>query len=157
MNITNNYLVILQLHRSYFIRALSSSRPFTLQHEYAPSVIAIFNSAVRTINGLKTMMHHRPRSTKRVYVFWFNVFSSIVRRPILGTLLGNKLIVVVQVALSFIVSRCPLIPFAEAAVEAMRSAIPIYRELAIDNARGSEALVGSTTVVEGSQYSHDHR
>lgn len=71
-------VVILQLHRGYFTQGLSGSEPFTLSHPYAPSVVATYCSACRLLSILETAMKQEPLLCKRVFGFWFNMFSAVV-------------------------------------------------------------------------------
>ncbi len=53
------YIVILQLHRQFFTRALSGpEESFQQKHEYAPPVVAVFLSATRMIaNGRRDILN----------------------------------------------------------------------------------------------------
>jgi hypothetical protein len=75
------HAVILQLHRNYFTQALNDPEPFTTKHQYAPSVVATYQSACRLITILEIIMKSEPRLCKRVFGFWFNMFSGVVGVP----------------------------------------------------------------------------
>jgi hypothetical protein len=72
------YTVLLQLHRNYFTQALNGPEPFTPKHRYAPSVMATYYSASRLITILEIVMKQEPLLFKRVFGFWFNMFSAVV-------------------------------------------------------------------------------
>src|ERR1700733_2313550 len=105
-----NPSVILQLHRNYFTQALNGPEPFTIKHKYAPSVVATYRSACHLINILEVMMKAEPRLVKRVFGYWLNMFSGVVRcqRFIIGHLMLNK----IQVAICLLVSRAPHAPMS---------------------------------------------
>lgn len=76
--LTRVLTVILQLHRTRFTQALSGPEKYTDRHPYAPSVVATFTSACRLIEMLTTFMNTAPALCKRVFGFWFNMFSGVV-------------------------------------------------------------------------------
>ena len=71
-------IVLLQLHRNYFTQCLNGPEPFSLSHPYAPSVAATYASACCLISGFELVMKHQPLHCKRVFGYWFNVFSAVV-------------------------------------------------------------------------------
>src|SRR5882762_517352 len=77
------FVVILQLHRHYFAQALNGPEPFTIKHQYAPSVVATYHSACRLVVILELLMKGEPRLCKRVFGFWFNMFSGVVSHGVL--------------------------------------------------------------------------
>ncbi|THV03887.1 hypothetical protein K435DRAFT_650368 [Dendrothele bispora CBS 962.96] len=71
--------VLLQLHRSYFIRALSHpEEPFNRRHRHAPSVVAIFLSASRMIATVQDLYRADPKLTCRILGYWSNAFSAAI-------------------------------------------------------------------------------
>lgn len=74
-------IVLLQLHRTYFMRALSGpEEAFNKRHRYAPSVVAVWLGAVRMIAAMETLYHREPQLSTRVVGFWSNAFSAVVSR-----------------------------------------------------------------------------
>lgn len=72
-------LVLLQLHRLYFIRALSCpEEAFNRRHKYAPSVVAVFMSASRMIATVQELFQWEPEKTTRILWYWSNAFSATV-------------------------------------------------------------------------------
>jgi hypothetical protein len=72
--------VILQLHRQFFTKALSTpEEPFTQRHKYAPSVVAIFLSASRLIASLHEFHNREPLLAGRILGYWSNAHSAAVR------------------------------------------------------------------------------
>lgn len=77
---TVHRLVLLQLHRSFFTRALSGpEESFNRRHKYAPSVVAVFLSASRMIATVQDLYHREPQLTARILGYWSNAFSAAVR------------------------------------------------------------------------------
>ncbi|KAG6853953.1 hypothetical protein C0991_012277 [Blastosporella zonata] len=69
--------VLLQLHRSFFTRALSGpEESFNRRHKYAPSVVAVFLSASRMIATVQDLYHREPQMTARILGYWSNAFSA---------------------------------------------------------------------------------
>ncbi|KAL0961371.1 hypothetical protein HGRIS_006327 [Hohenbuehelia grisea] len=69
--------VLLQLHRTFFTRALSGpERAFNRRHPFAPSVVAVFLSASRMIATVEALFRHEPALTARILAFWSNAFSA---------------------------------------------------------------------------------
>jgi hypothetical protein len=76
--------VLLQLHRTYFIRALSGpEEAFNKRHRYAPSVVAVWLGAVRMIAAMETLYHREPELSTRIVGFWSNTFSAVVALALL--------------------------------------------------------------------------
>lgn len=72
-------LVLLQLHRFYFIRALSCpEEALNRRHKYAPSVVAVFMSASRMIAMVQELFQKEPDKTARIMWYWSNAFSATV-------------------------------------------------------------------------------
>jgi len=70
---------LLQLHRTYFMRALSGpEEAFNKRHRYAPSVVAVWLGAVRIIAAMESLYHREPELSARVVGFWSNVFAAVV-------------------------------------------------------------------------------
>lgn len=71
--------VLLQLHRTFFTRALSGpERAFNRRHPFAPSVVAVFLSASRMIATVEALFRREPNLTSRILAFWSNAFSAAV-------------------------------------------------------------------------------
>lgn len=72
-------LVLLQLHRTYFMRALSGpEEAFNKRHRYAPSVVAVWLGAVRMIAAVETLYRREPELAARILGYWSNTFSAVV-------------------------------------------------------------------------------
>jgi len=82
MSITANFTflsVLLQLHRFYFIRALSCpEEALNRRHKHAPSVVAVFMSASRMIATVQELFQQEPEKTARIMWYWSNAFSATV-------------------------------------------------------------------------------
>jgi hypothetical protein len=76
--------VLLQLHRTYFMRALSSpEEALNMRHRYAPSVAAVWLGAIRTIATVETLYQREPELTTRFIGYWSNCFSAVVALALL--------------------------------------------------------------------------
>ncbi|KAI3616044.1 hypothetical protein WG66_014000 [Moniliophthora roreri] len=96
--------VLLQLHRSYFMRALSGpEEAFNRRHRHAPSVVAVFLSASRMIATVQEMFSREPELTIRISGYWSNAFSAAV-------------------ALCLLVSRAPFTCLSPAALQELERA-----------------------------------
>jgi hypothetical protein len=72
-------VVLLQLHRTFFTRALSGpEESFNRRHKYAPSVVAVFLSASRMIATVQDLYQREPQLTARILGYWSNAFSAAV-------------------------------------------------------------------------------
>jgi hypothetical protein len=72
--------VLLQLHRTFFTRALSGpEEAFNRQHKYAPSIVAVFLSAARMIATMEWLYRQEPELSARILWCWSNTFSAVVR------------------------------------------------------------------------------
>jgi hypothetical protein len=131
--------VILQLHRNYFTQALNGPEPFTIKHKYAPSVVATYHSACRLINILEVMMKAEPRLVKRVFGYWFNIFSGVVSYRCF--VIGNSTLNKTQVAICLLVSRAPHAPMSPMAIGEFQKARRLFGEVARENPRAARAHV----------------
>ncbi|PFH53341.1 hypothetical protein AMATHDRAFT_55245 [Amanita thiersii Skay4041] len=100
--------VLLQLHRTFFIRALSGpEEAFNRRHKYAPSVVAVFLSASRMVATVQDLYEQEPRLTARLLGYWSNVFSAAV-------------------ALCLLVSRAPFTCLSPAALQELQRARMLF-------------------------------
>ncbi|KXN83105.1 hypothetical protein AN958_01776 [Leucoagaricus sp. SymC.cos] len=101
--------VLLQLHRSYFIRALSGpEEAFNRRHKYAPSVVAVFLSASRMIATVQELFQREPELTARILWYWSNAFSAAI-------------------ALCVLVSRAPFTCLSPATLQELERAKLLFR------------------------------
>ncbi|KAG6889881.1 hypothetical protein C0995_013855 [Termitomyces sp. Mi166 len=101
--------VLLQLHRSFFTRALSGpEESFNRRHKYAPSVVAVFLSASRMIANVQDLYHREPQLTARILGYWSNAFSAAV-------------------ALCLLVSRAPFTCLSPAALQELERARMLFK------------------------------
>jgi hypothetical protein len=101
--------VLLQLHRTFFTRALSGpEEAFNRKHKYAPSVVAVFLSATRMIANIQELYEHEPYLTARILGYWSNAFSAAV-------------------ALCLLVSRAPFTCLSPAALQELERARILFR------------------------------
>ncbi|KAI0781976.1 hypothetical protein C8Q75DRAFT_728229 [Abortiporus biennis] len=69
-------IALLQLHRNYYIHALTSMEEFTVKNKYAPSVLAVYTSACNLIWTVYTLYRLQPELASRYTIFWNNCFSA---------------------------------------------------------------------------------
>ncbi|RDB15331.1 putative transcriptional regulatory protein C1F7.11c [Hypsizygus marmoreus] len=101
--------VLLQLHRSFFTRALSGpEESFNRRHKYAPSVVAVFLSASRMIATVQDLYNREPQLTARILGYWSNAFSAAV-------------------ALCLLVSRAPFTCLSPAALQELERARMLFK------------------------------
>ncbi|KAG6835912.1 hypothetical protein H0H93_013452 [Arthromyces matolae] len=101
--------VLLQLHRSFFTRALSAPEDsFNRRHKYAPSVVAVFLSASRMIATVEDLYNREPQLTARILGYWSNAFSAAV-------------------ALCLLVSRAPFTCLSPAALQELERARMLFK------------------------------
>ncbi|KAK2460473.1 hypothetical protein APHAL10511_007520 [Amanita phalloides] len=112
--------VLLQLHRTFFIRSLSGpEEAFNRRHKYAPSVVAVFLSASRMVATIQELFHREPQLTARLSGYWSNAFSSAV-------------------ALCLLVSRAPFTCLSPAALQELQRARILFTKAADTCLRASE-------------------
>ncbi|KAJ3551627.1 hypothetical protein NP233_g13045 [Leucocoprinus birnbaumii] len=122
--------VLLQLHRSYFIRALSGpEEAFNRRHKYAPSVVAVFLSASRMIATVQELFQHEPEMTARILWYWSNAFSAAI-------------------ALCLLVSRAPFTCLSPATLQELERARLLFRSAKEICPRASQVLPILETMID---------
>ncbi|KIK57140.1 hypothetical protein GYMLUDRAFT_46373 [Collybiopsis luxurians FD-317 M1] len=102
--------VLLQLHRTYFMRALSGpEEAFNKRHRYAPSVVAVWLGAVRMIAAVQTLYQREPELASRIMGYWSNAFSGVV-------------------AIALLVSRAPFTCLSPAGLQELERARLMFKE-----------------------------
>ncbi|KII86662.1 hypothetical protein PLICRDRAFT_43302 [Plicaturopsis crispa FD-325 SS-3] len=108
---TGREIALLQLHRPHFTQALSGPEPFSLHHQYAPSVVATFHSARQLISVVETIYNYEPQLSARFLMLWFNALSGAV-------------------ALCIIVSRAPFAPQSPFALQELERVCRLFSIIA---------------------------
>ncbi|KAG7088272.1 hypothetical protein E1B28_012286 [Marasmius oreades] len=108
---TGRDIVILQLHRRYFIQTMSSPVAFELHHTYAPSVLATYLGAASIITAVEMLFETEAQLSARFLCFWFNSFSAAV-------------------TLALLVSRAPASPLAPCALNDLDRVSRLFRKAA---------------------------
>ncbi|KAF5352509.1 hypothetical protein D9756_006274 [Leucocoprinus leucothites] len=67
---------LLNLHRSYFITALEELPEDLSNHQYIPSVLAVYRSAWRLMRGLRCIWNMTPELVSRMNVAWSQALSA---------------------------------------------------------------------------------
>ncbi|THH30715.1 hypothetical protein EUX98_g3450, partial [Antrodiella citrinella] len=72
-------IAILQLHRSYFTRAMNATEGFNVvSSKYSASVLAVYTSCCNLIWTVYTLYRWEPELSTRFSQFWMNSFSAAV-------------------------------------------------------------------------------
>ncbi|KAF8895146.1 fungal-specific transcription factor domain-containing protein [Infundibulicybe gibba] len=122
--------VLLQLHRSFFTRALSGpEEAFNRRHKYAPSVVAVFLSASRMIATVQDLYHREPQLTARILGYWSNAFSAAV-------------------ALCLLVSRAPFTCLSPAALQELERARLLFKSAKDTCPRALQVIPILETMIE---------
>lgn len=69
---------LLSLHRPYFTQALKDMPMDLARHRYIPSVIAIYRSAWRIIEGLQLTWRRIPQALVRFNLAWSHALGAAV-------------------------------------------------------------------------------
>lgn len=72
------HTALLNLHRPYFAQALNELPHDLLRHRYGPSVMAIYRSAWRLIEGLRETHKKAPQVVERLGLPWSQSLSAAV-------------------------------------------------------------------------------
>ena len=72
--------VVTQLHRSYFIQAISDPHTFTHTHPHICSVLATYQNACQIIACLALVMRSDPEACRRIPCLWTQTFTAAVGR-----------------------------------------------------------------------------
>ncbi|ESK95817.1 hypothetical protein Moror_12429 [Moniliophthora roreri MCA 2997] len=108
---TGRDLVLLQLHRRYFIQTMSSPVSFEMHHSYAPSVVATYLGASSLITAVETLFEKEQQLSCRFLCFWFNSFSAAV-------------------TLALLISRTPSCPLTPCALNDLDRVCRLFRKAA---------------------------
>ncbi|KAJ7600809.1 hypothetical protein C8J56DRAFT_911343 [Mycena floridula] len=71
-------IALLQLHRKNFTETMNGPESFTMDHQYAPSVLATYLSVSSLITAIETLYEREQQICVRFLCFWFNAFSAAV-------------------------------------------------------------------------------
>ncbi|KAH8104572.1 fungal-specific transcription factor domain-containing protein [Cristinia sonorae] len=83
-------IALLQLHRSYFTRAMNASEGFDVTtSKYAPSALAVYTSCCNLIWTVYTLYRWEPELSTRFSQFWSNCFSAAVALTFFTTQAGT--------------------------------------------------------------------
>ncbi|KAL0961374.1 hypothetical protein HGRIS_006329 [Hohenbuehelia grisea] len=104
-------VVLLQLHRRYFLKAMCSPGEFDLDHELAPSVVATYVCSSSLITATEALFESEPTLSTRFIHFWFNLFGAAT-------------------ALRLLITRVPQCPLSKCAVQELRRIRQIFRSAA---------------------------
>ncbi|KAF7982882.1 hypothetical protein HWV62_25124 [Athelia sp. TMB] len=113
---------LLYMHRSYLLRAIRAEPLNPLGHQFGPSVLAAYNSALRLLYGTRGLYTNHPEWAGRRWHHWTQNFSAIM---VLGVL----------------VIEAPGCSLAQEALKELEDAIPFY-EMGTRQCRPAFTMVG---------------
>ncbi|KAK7056963.1 hypothetical protein VNI00_002681 [Paramarasmius palmivorus] len=125
---TGRDLVLLQLHRRFFLQAMSSPVPFEMHQRYAPSVIATHLGASSLITAVEALFEKEQQLSCRFLCFWFNSFSAAA-------------------TLTLLVSRTPSCPLTPCALNDLDRVCRLFRKAATILPFCAKTLVGLTSLL----------
>ncbi|KIY45194.1 hypothetical protein FISHEDRAFT_49804 [Fistulina hepatica ATCC 64428] len=105
---TGRDIALLQLHRRYFTDAMNGPDAFSLNHRYAPSVLATYMAAASLIAAVESLFDQEDQLSARFLCFWFNAFSGAV-------------------TLSLLISRAPSSPLVPYALQDLERVSRLFR------------------------------
>jgi len=70
--------ILVRLHRPYFAQALIDQPTDLLKHKFAPSVVSIYRSAWRLIEGVLVTFRQVPQIMARVRLCWSHVLAAAI-------------------------------------------------------------------------------
>ncbi|KAG1831964.1 hypothetical protein DFJ58DRAFT_719530 [Suillus subalutaceus] len=76
--LTNKETTLLNIHRRYFTQALEDQPSDLLKHKYGPSVMAMYRSAWRVIEGHSHAVRRIPQAIERLGLFWSHALSAAI-------------------------------------------------------------------------------
>ena len=136
--------------------ALTSSEDFTVQHTYAPSVLAIYSGCCSVISTIHTIHAWEPELSTRYSIFWANCFSAavscrflfdITQGFFLFFLLLFRMLTAMQCALCFLVSRAPSLPIAPNALQELDRVSHLFMKIRDQSPRVASYFVSPPTCI----------
>ena len=74
-----HHQALFYMHRGFFARAIEDCPDDPLGSKYAPSVLAVYNSACSFVGLIKSLFSQQPILTERMWFLFTHVFSCAVR------------------------------------------------------------------------------
>lgn len=113
-------MTLFYMHRGFFARAIEDSPEDPLGSKYAPSVLAVYNSACSFVGLIKSLFSQQPVLTERMWFLFTHVFSCAI---VLGS----------------IPIKCPKMALARSALLHLDSALRLFEEVS-QNSRAIKVL-----------------
>ena len=127
------------MHRGFFAKALEDHPHDPLGSKYAPSVLAAYNSACSFVGLVRSLYSQYPGLTERMWFLFTHVFSCAVRSQ---SLRAPYLLIVRQIVLGSIATKCPSMALAPSALSNLDSALTLFNDVSnVGNARAAKVLV----------------
>ncbi|GBE77611.1 hypothetical protein SCP_0104910 [Sparassis crispa] len=102
---------LLSLHRPFFVQALNEQPADLLRHRYGPSVMAIYRSAWRSINGAKEVFKRMPAVISRFGLTWSQCIAG-------------------GIVMCLLVTRAPSSPLASSALQELVNLCELFERAA---------------------------
>lgn len=113
-------MTLFYMHRGFFARAIEDSPDDPLGSKYAPSVLAVYNSACSFVGLIKSLFSQQPVLTERMWFLFTHVFSCAI---VLGS----------------IPIKCPKMALARSALLHLDSALRLFEDVS-QNSRAVKVL-----------------
>ncbi|KAI0296030.1 hypothetical protein BC826DRAFT_1006878 [Russula brevipes] len=113
-------MTLFYMHRGFFARAIEDCPDDPLGSKYAPSVLAVYNSACSFVGLIKSLFSQQPILTERMWFLFTHVFSCAI---VLGS----------------IPIKCPKMALARSALSHLDSALRLFEDVS-QNARAIKVL-----------------
>ncbi|KAI0305961.1 hypothetical protein B0F90DRAFT_1808515 [Multifurca ochricompacta] len=103
-------MTLFYMHRGFFARAIEDCPDDPLGSKYAPSVLAVYNSACSFVGLIKSLFSQHPALTERMWFLFTHVFSCAI---VLGS----------------IPIKCPKMALARSALSHLDSALRLFEDV----------------------------
>ncbi|KAF8271618.1 fungal-specific transcription factor domain-containing protein [Lactarius quietus] len=113
-------MTLFYMHRGFFARAIEDCPDDPLGSKYAPSVLAVYNSACSFVGLIKSLFSQQPVLTERMWFLFTHVFSCAI---VLGS----------------IPIKCPKMALARSALSHLDSALRLFEDVS-QNSRAIKVL-----------------
>ncbi len=134
-------LVLVSLHRNFFVQALVEDPDDPIRSQYAPSFLATVRAAKNIIQKVSEQFHLQRVMVSRFWTIWTYTFSATVCTGVKDAQGAPSHIIIFQVVFAFIASRAPRSPLANDAMTELDRGCSLIGEAAKDNRRAAKAFV----------------
>ncbi|PPR06258.1 hypothetical protein CVT24_000929 [Panaeolus cyanescens] len=146
--VLNKELVLLTLHRAYFVQALQESGVDLARHRYLPSVVAVYRSSWRLLRSLACTWGSAPRFLRYLRIAWSSAVSASVSLALLVTRSPNSYLA--NTAVEELENVASLFDKASSTSQAAAGFQPFIQRV---NRKARDALSASRGRIHGSGHS----